>query len=202
MVRANSIEIDGNKLKDELRIRGLNHSEAGRKMHCSESFIATTIRKNKLGRDKMLLMQTILGISEESIRPDPKPEPEPEPLKAEEKGAEQMSIQEMLELCREIKEASSAKADGPGLEAVIHAIDKNMLPVREMVEAVRNRAFRVATMTDMSEGHIANGVKNGMDAWWKAHSSDVQGAIYAGVYNALVKYWEFRNTKEIREVRG
>lgn len=193
MARNASMPIDANKLREQLRAKGLSNSEAGRRINCSDTFMATTMRNGKCGRDKVLLIETVLRISYESIKPDPQQEPGPQ---AQDEGPQQMSSKDLMELCREIKVAAEGKTDGPGLEAVVRAIDENMLPVREMVEAVRNRAFRVATMTDLSVESIAKAVSDGMAMWWKSHSSKVQGAIFTGVYNALAKIYEPRNAQE------
>jgi len=183
MAKMQMIQIDGEKLKDQLKARCFTLGAASLRMGRSVGYLKQIADKGEMPTHTMRHITNEFDIKIEDIKPDPMPEPEAEP---EQKLDEcrQMSIQELMNLCEDIKRAAEAK-DGPGLEAVVKAIDENFLPIRQAVEAVTQRSFRIATMTDLTEDSIARSVNTGMAMWWKTHSSKVQGAVFTGVYNAL-----------------
>lgn len=189
MAKMQMIQIDGEKLKAQLKAKCFTLEAASLRMGRSAGYLKQIVAKGEMPTHTMRHVMNEFDIKNEDIKPDPMPEPAAEP---EHKPDEcrQVSIQELMELCREIKETAGGKADGPGLEAVVKAIDENFLPIRQAVEAITQRSFRIATMTDLTEDSIARGVNTGMAMWWKTHSSKVQDTVFTGVYNALYKIKE------------
>lgn len=183
MAKMRMIQIDGEKLKEQLKAQCFTLEAASLRMGRSAGYIKQIVTKGEMPTHTMRHITNEFNIKFEDIQPDPQPEPESQ---AQDEGPQQMSIRELMDLCEDIKRAAEKK-DGPGLEAVVRAIDENFLPIRQAVEAITQRKFRIATMTDLTEDSIARGVNTGMAMWWKAYSSKVQGAVYTGVYNALHK---------------
>lgn len=185
MAKMQMIQIDGEKLKDQLKARCFTLEAASLRMGRSAGYLKQIVAKGVLPTHTMRHITNEFDIKNEDIKPDPMPEPAAEP---EHKPDEcrQVSIQELMDLCEGIKRAAEAK-NGPGLEAVVQAIDENFLPIRQAVEAVTQRSFRIATMTDLTEDSIARGVNTGMAMWWNNTREKIVDDIFRGVYDALFK---------------
>lgn len=81
------VQIDGNKLRNAVKKLGMSTSEASQKLGFSQSYITKTCTRGNIRESSLTLLNTILDIKYDDIKPDPVveecQEPEQEQLKIE-----------------------------------------------------------------------------------------------------------------------
>lgn len=83
------IEIDGEKLARELRVRDLRKDAVSKGVGYSKNYISYVISEGKIRKPAMTLLESEYGISYDSIKPDEQPQ-EPVPDATDEAKAEQI----------------------------------------------------------------------------------------------------------------
>lgn len=151
-----AVMIDGKKLRNALKTKGMSFTEAGRKIGCSAGYISEVICSGRIGKDKLMLLEYALGIKQESLRPDPEPEvteeAQTEPEKATEEKA-QVSMDELLEVVLKIQKEVERPPEPINETLIINA--------------------------------VAKGIALGLTAWWPDNVKNLNGTIYSAVFRAL-----------------
>lgn len=159
------------KVMKENHIKNVN--EFADKIGYNHTFVYNTMARGTLSIPAIKVLEAVYALDVNDILPDP---PKAETKDEEQKTADTTKIEDML---KEIVKASVA--------------------TQQMTEDIR-KGFRVQTTPRLDTESIAEGVKAGMEAFWRNKKDDIvrmlNGIIFAANFEAGKKLDELRNDQQ------
>lgn len=164
------LAVDREKLERVLFEKKLVKNQMGLEMGGYRQYFTNEIRDG-LRHQTVVMLDKLYGISYDEIKPDETKKEKPE---EEKKQTE--------------TQAPAAQADLTKLEDMLQRAVRLLNQNDEFVEMVK-QGFRVRTTPQLMTQDISEGVRQGMEAFWRGMKKDflsqMNGLVYAAVYKAI-----------------
>lgn len=181
-----SVTIDPDKFeiwaKKVMKEHGIKHkTDFGKDIGYNKTFYFNVVDRGYVSAPAVKALEFVYGLNVEDIMPDPPNEelPEPNPVEAPVETAK--------------------TADLTKLEDMVKQMVKATIATQQMTDDIR-KGFRVQTTPRLDVESISEGVKAGMEAFWRNKKEEIvrmlNGIIFAGSFEAGKKLDELRNDQQ------